>query len=892
MILVNREKELGLLASALTECAAGRSRMVVVEGGVGCGKSELLETFAEFAAARGAVVLRAGGPRSTGTRPLAPPRRPADGTGHTGPGPARPATEDELLATLRRTAATSPVVVCVDDARDGDTLSPRHLLRLADRLHPAGLLLVLTDGLHPAHQDPLTDTELSRRSDLLRIRLGPLTAQGTAELLAAHGGDPHDAALVACLHSIGAGNPLLLRALIQECLVTGDGRTGARGEPLAGGRYGQAVLACLHRGGTTALEIGHALAVLGDAGTPGLLARMLGRPAASLARDLQALRAAGVLDGTRFRHRSAAATVEAGLAPTRRTALHRQAAAALHATGAGSPAVARHLLAARRAVEPWELTALRDAAEDALGADDAKSAVDCLELAHDSDPDASRRVETRLRLALVMWRTDPAAAEYEHIPALLAAMRAGTLSSGGLAALGGLLMAHGRIEDALEVVARCGPGATDATPASGVHPYVSSMWAPTAVFPGEGRAAAPADPGERVPGGRLLQRSAGSLLLGGAGEDRAASAEGFLKVAALTDTTLGPMCGALKALLHADRVEEAAAWCARSLDESVRRDIPGWQAVFGTVQGLIALRQGRLEDAITSVERALAAVPGRDGGAMACGATAILAVAHTELGRYEDAARQLERPVPETSFTSVHWLARLRARGLLHLATDRPLAALADFLETGKLAGRWGIDHPVLVSWRTEAAECWLRAGEPVRAAEVLSPQSSADFPGNARVRGITLRLEAALAPPSRRPELLRMSIEDLHSSHDRLEAAKALADLRDAYQELGDPMRAELARRRAWHIARECGAEPLCRRVSPGGLREPAAVETATATAEPGGELTRAEHRVASLAAYGRTNREISEQLYITVSTVEQHLTRVYRKLRISRRHQLPMDL
>jgi DNA-binding NarL/FixJ family response regulator len=32
--------------------------------------------------------------------------------------------------------------------------------------------------------------------------------------------------------------------------------------------------------------------------------------------------------------------------------------------------------------------------------------------------------------------------------------------------------------------------------------------------------------------------------------------------------------------------------------------------------------------------------------------------------------------------------------------------------------------------------------------------------------------------------------------------------------------------------------------------------------------------------------------KLYITVSTVEQHLTRVYRKLNITRRQDLPADL
>ncbi len=51
---------------------------------------------------------------------------------------------------------------------------------------------------------------------------------------------------------------------------------------------------------------------------------------------------------------------------------------------------------------------------------------------------------------------------------------------------------------------------------------------------------------------------------------------------------------------------------------------------------------------------------------------------------------------------------------------------------------------------------------------------------------------------------------------------------------------------------------------------------------------LSEAELRVAELAAAGETNREISGKLFITVSTVEQHLTRVYRKLRLSGRADL----
>jgi DNA-binding CsgD family transcriptional regulator len=52
------------------------------------------------------------------------------------------------------------------------------------------------------------------------------------------------------------------------------------------------------------------------------------------------------------------------------------------------------------------------------------------------------------------------------------------------------------------------------------------------------------------------------------------------------------------------------------------------------------------------------------------------------------------------------------------------------------------------------------------------------------------------------------------------------------------------------------------------------------------------AERRVATLAARGDTNREIARRLYITVSTVEQHLTRVYRKLNVAGREDLAVRL
>jgi DNA-binding NarL/FixJ family response regulator len=45
----------------------------------------------------------------------------------------------------------------------------------------------------------------------------------------------------------------------------------------------------------------------------------------------------------------------------------------------------------------------------------------------------------------------------------------------------------------------------------------------------------------------------------------------------------------------------------------------------------------------------------------------------------------------------------------------------------------------------------------------------------------------------------------------------------------------------------------------------------------------------VAALAAAGRSNREIAQDLHVSRKTVEKHLTAAYRKLGVSARGQLP---
>lgn len=53
-------------------------------------------------------------------------------------------------------------------------------------------------------------------------------------------------------------------------------------------------------------------------------------------------------------------------------------------------------------------------------------------------------------------------------------------------------------------------------------------------------------------------------------------------------------------------------------------------------------------------------------------------------------------------------------------------------------------------------------------------------------------------------------------------------------------------------------------------------------------GELTPTERRIAELVATGLSNKEVASELFVTVTTVESHLSKVYAKLGIRSRTQL----
>jgi DNA-binding CsgD family transcriptional regulator len=200
---------------------------------------------------------------------------------------------------------------------------------------------------------------------------------------------------------------------------------------------------------------------------------------------------------------------------------------------------------------------------------------------------------------------------------------------------------------------------------------------------------------------------------------------------------------------------------------------------------------------------------------------------------------------------------------------------------------------PALVPWRSGAATAYLRLGERVKARQLAERQLELTREGS-RSRGMTLRVLAAARVPRHRTVLLREAVDVLQGAGDRLELVGALADLYHAHRAMGERRGADALVRHALRLAKECQAEPLQQSL----LHEAAGEVPEPARAEPGlvtglgvtglGELSKAERRVIALAAVGHTNREIAGKLFITVSTVEQHLTRAYRKLNVTNRADL----
>ncbi|WP_079193087.1 helix-turn-helix transcriptional regulator [Streptomyces sp. CB02460] len=859
MTLLSRDTELARLTTALAAAEAGATAIVLIEGAAGCGKSETLRTVADTARERGATVLWA----------AATPEGPATGQRaldewaealRTPGADSAPFTATAFTAAVRGLDGPAPLVICLDDLQYADAASLACLTGATRAPRGTGLLLVLTGPLGGPGADARDAvTELLRHPGFDRIRLGRLDRAATAALLrdrlrGAARGESADR-----LYARTGGNPLLLKALLSEYDT-------ARPEPA--GPFADAVRACLQRCGRPARDLARALAVLGTHATLQRAAAIAGAAPADAARALAALDETGLTDGPELRHPDIAAAALDTLGAAERTRLYGRTAEVLYADRAEAETVASYLRVHGSAPGDWAVRTLCEAGQQALAADEAERAAACLQLAHAGTDDEPTRWRIGLQLAALTWRLTPAAAE-QHLDAPLAALRAGRpgAPTGSLARL---LVAQGRAAEAAEVLRLAPSGAGALRDLFAVPPASESdetlLCAALWTHPGDPRGASTAE--------RLLEGTP------------------------LAHDTFEPLVQAVRILLHTGHPRRAAARCGELHADAEHRRARGWQAMFASLRGEALVHLGDLAGAERAASAAVAAVAGR-GGTFMYRPVAVLVTALTAMGRYDDAARHLPLPLPDQLPDqlpgTVHALPYLRARGRYYLATHRAQAALSEFLDVGRLAERWGLDHCGGLPWRIDAADALLRLRRPGEARVLTTAQLA--VPGiGPRTRGMALRLHAATEETHGRPALLTRAIADLRGCGDRLELAKAVADFGRSLQTLGEGPRAGSVIRRAWRLADECDATPLCEEILPDRPRGDAGAEVrrcAPTAADPDVDLlSQSERRVAALASAGYTNREIGAKLFVTTSTVEQHLTRIYRKLNISRRQDLPIDL
>ncbi|KAA5835106.1 AAA family ATPase [Saccharopolyspora hirsuta] len=895
--LAERDAQLDILRRAQEDCLRSRGSVVLVEGPLGSGKTELLRIAAQQAEAVGFRVLRAVCDEDERDLPCGAVAQLVRGIGERsadragarlvdGMADAEPRLArvfQQLCATVLNESAHTPLLMSVDDVQHLDEESASWLLQLIRRSASSRVMVVLTGELGRAPQR--LRAELRRHAHFRRTSLAPLSPGGVTTVLQRRVDDVTAQRLSTVFHSLTGGNPLLLNAVIDDH----EQATAPRNHDLA-------LLSCLHRGGELMRDVARALAVLDSDADPADLARLVRASTADVRDVLEAMSASGLLDEGRLRSTQAVAAVLDEVGPDDLRGLHWRTAELLHDRGAEAALIAAQLVESGSADAPWAQRALREAAELALLEGSAECAARYLELAHDSTDSPQERAAIRARLAEAEWRLKPSSV-LRHLAPLTAAASAGRLDRVDHVVLVRQLLWHGKNDEAQQVLRRL-RNAEDEHACGQLHDVESWLAYSHPALAHQRQERTPCAQPE-------VPHSAGDdpwlhstavladVLARGRSHEAVEHAERVLRDVHPTRTAVWSeeaTTFALMALLHAERADTAAEWCRR-LESGEQRGRPPWKALISGVRAEIAARRGESATAVEHAEAALQHMPPQAWGVAIGLPLSTLVLANTRLGRFDEAARHLARPVSDAVFRSRYGLHYLQARGQYYLATRHGHAALADFLACRDLTRDWGLAQSGLVPWRINAAEAWLLLGNTDEAKRLLYDELAQAGTEQRRSRGTALRLVAATNPPRRRPQLLGEALDLLEQVGDRYEQARVLADLGRAHHELKDNRRARRMFSRAWHLANACGAAALCDELLSAGGQ----VASATAVSDADDRaalLTESERRVASLAVMGYTNREIAEKLFVTASTVEQHLTRVFRKLGVKRRENLPVDL
>jgi DNA-binding CsgD family transcriptional regulator len=925
--LLERDAELAEMERLSEQACAGEGALLVVEGPAGAGKTRLVEAVAKLGRVRGMRVLEASASeleRELGfgvvralfegalAQASAARRRSllsgAAGTATpvlwpaVGSTPAEPAAAlHGLFWLVSNLAEYEGLMLIVDDAHWADQPSLRFLAYLARRLSGLSVLLVVAVRPHEPGGQAEFVSALGAEPFGEVLRPAPLTEAAVARLVAERFAPGAAREFVAACHSATGGNPFLVGELITA--LSGDRVAATAGNA---GRVGQigpqtvsrAVLARVSRIGIEAGVLTEAVAVLGGRGELRHAAALGGLEQDAAARTADSLAQIGVLRPTRplqFAHPLVHAAVYEAIPPGRRSAMHRAAAKLLAADAASPDRVALHLINAEPAGEPWIPDALRAAAlaASAKGAPEQAAGYLRRALQEPPIPEARGKLLHELGAAELLAR-DPAATDH------LAQAFHETEDPGARGQIALLLgraaVSSGRLTDARELLGPMIDQLKETGPelVARLESYRSAagVWNP--------RFAAELE--NELPRLRALAERAGaagrSLLLliafraafdGGRNDEILALCERALDHGRLIQAESGEaleITWAARALTFIDELDPADRLVDDMVADARKRGSVMGYAAASAWRASIALRRGLIGPAEADARAAIELATAHGLHFIAPHTYSFLGEALIEQGELNEAAKLLENAVlgpmrgtrPEVRF--LHTRARAR------LARGDQQAAIAD-LRTCQAQEAFGFRNPNVLAWRSTLALALPEGARDEALALADVELELARKIGQPRALGVALRARGLLSRGDEQIALLTHATAELEASPSRLEHARALTDLGAALRRASQRREARPLLAQALDLAASCGAHALAAR---------ARAELITAGARPRRErlsgteaLTASERRVAEMAATGMTNREIAQALFVTIKAVTGHLTRVYEKLDINGRTQLP---
>ncbi|MDX3110458.1 AAA family ATPase [Nonomuraea angiospora] len=915
MQFAERESEITLLNTMLAESEHGWGRIAMITGPPGFDKSRVLHAFADSAVRSGATHLSAICLRNEQNISLGvihqvsqslsaalgemPPalKLLQEAVFNAGPRGIRPEDLNWIGVThglweiITNHARHGAVLITIEDVQYADSVSLDILLHFINRLHAANVFMVFTVNEGPDGVPLRIQSDLMHHPQCRRIKVAPYSSGTISRIAQMRLGTEPDDPLAEAIHQVSGGNALLVRSLIEDRQNAGGDGTGL----VVDDGFSGSVRTLLNRIGSTPLRILRAAAVLDASASPPLLAEMLHIKQPAVVRTLEWLAEIGLLGLDGFRHPAAREAVLDSMEPELLKELYGRAAQLLHATGVQPTVIADHLVAASTKHEPWALDVLREAADQALATDEYELAVRYLRYAADLCSGPDERIQVTLALAKATWRINPSTATM-YLPMLVQAARDGRLPARDVHWLLTCMLWHGQYDEAEEMFALLEQAEQGEGPeAGGAHAWrlAADHWLASTHPPilhrlrGTHKPTPLREGSERHPAhsyARTISALAANLR---DGETEAAlrTAEKVLHSVQLEGCNIELVEAALFCFVYSDRTHEAASLVENLYALAERRASPTWLAVLAAFRAHIAEHKGEMLEAVEWGELSLRILPPRSLGVLAALPLASLIEAHTEMGEYQKAEQYLRHPLPETVYQTRYGLHYLFARGHYRTSVGQAHAGLSDFLKCGTLMRSWEVDTPLLVPWRLGAAGVSVVLKNNARARKFLELHHATPHGHSPRIRGFALMVLASAEEVGRRPPLLRKAVDMLQDSGHKMELAHALARLSHSLAALGETDKARLIGQQADRVGQRCHAEPLRRSVANAFDSEFGVM----AAGNDQNALSPAEYRVASMAALGYTNREIATRAHITISTVEQHLTRIYRKLGVNGRNDLP---